>query len=670
MRISKYTFLFWDFINLSILLLISLFLISFYFKAHYIQTNYPDWIVHAFRIKLIKEYGLTSWTHMWSNGISIWRSYQFIPHYITIGISDIFHVDVLRGMVLTTITCFILFHMVTYCILRLLQFSQLASFICAILTFDIAQYWGGLSDYSLLFAFTFFPLYLFLFVKYYQGKIGLLFPYIIGLGFYIHPLLAVYSTVLWITALVFSRRKLLSITTFTQIIVFLAASTLFWFPLIFKGSYAYSSSTFATEDFLKMVINGYSYLGLSIFLFVALAITAFRMFAPLPKKFIWAKTLFIYITTFLVLIIIGINASLPKFIDQFQYTRGVTMIGIAIIFTFATFLDSYIYKSILLKTLAIFFSSLVLVEGLWFTSIYSPQPAKDNLESPIPQFLKISNAVKNNSGRLWVPNIDISSFMALKSMQFPYSYMEHLESNQIPPRIYSLILYSPFLDNIPSSNISRIDDYFKITGTKYAIFDELSPFTTAFKVYANPQYIDLGKIELPHQIYHVFEAPWELRNAVLINSQYQKDMMHFPFNLELSDVNDQIALDDYVKNFDNVLYQSNNVPLSINYPTQDSIEVKIPDKRKSNMVYINESYDASWKAIFDNKVQSIKPAGPNYMLVTLNSLNNGGILILKHYWPLSFYVSIYFILLIPILLATTAIMNKILYFAKKEEVYA
>lgn len=66
-----------------------------------------------------------------------------------------------------------------------------------------------------------------------------------------------------------------------------------------------------------------------------------------------------------------------------------------------------------------------------------------------------------------------------------------------------------------------------------------------------------------------------------------------------------------------MLYQPENTPVAISYPTPDSLAVLIPTNINSNIIYINESFDNGWKAIFQNKIVPLKPVGPNFIAVTL-----------------------------------------------------
>lgn len=648
MKHYLYTFFLWDAVFLVFITALSLFHIQFFLKAQYINTTYPDWIVHAYRIKSLSSNGLLSWSHMWANGISLWKSYQFIPHFLTLGLIKLLHISVTRGMVIATIILFFLLRYFIYFFLRVLKYQPLTACISTILSFDIAQYWGGVNDYSLLFGFTFFPVILFLWVRYFKGSMTYLFPYIAGLTFYIHPILGYSSIGLWFLAIIFSDRKTFSFSHCIQFIIILCASSLWWFPLVSKTSFIYSNGNFQNKYFLGLVLASYQYLGLSLFLFICFGVSCVRMFMPIKKPFIWTRVLFVYACLYFILTVIGISLDLPKTLDALQYTRGMTLIGIAIIFVFTPVIE-YISKitSVALRGGVVLVICLITIEGLWFTSIYSPTPSTLPLDAVSAYITQHPNK-DITDGRIWTSTIGPSSYEDPSNIRFPYSYMGHLEPNQVSPRISPLILYFPYRDTVPMSNIERLNTYFKLSGVKYIFFEENSPFTKTILASKPAIYKDLGHITTPDTIYHGFQVPWDVRNAVLINDKDTSQMKTFPLNLELSDANDQLQLDNYAEAYTNIVYKSNNFSVPVTYTSQDSMQVVIPESRKSNLLYINESYDPNWKAYFHNKEVRILPSGPNFMVVNLGNQMESGIIVMKHFWPISFYVSLFLIFIIPL----------------------
>lgn len=653
MKIKTYLL---DISLIIILAAISLFLISPYLNAQYIHIDYPDWIVHAFRAKILQEYGLTSWTHIWSNGISIWKAYQFIPHYLTLAVINIFHVSVTRAMVMLVIGLYVAFRLLIYATLRLIGFNPATSFIASVISFDISQYFGAIGDYSIMFGFTIFPLVLFLWTKFYKGKVQFLYPFICGISFYIHPLLGFMSLALLLVSIIFSSQKFISIKTISQITIMLLASSLFWFPVAHRTAYLYSESGVADQAFLALVISKFSYFGLSLAVLLCLFSSLPQILMPLSKKLAWVKTLCVTIAVYFLLVVIGINVPLPRFIDQFQYTRGIVFIGIGALYTVAPLLQKLLsLKSFFVKIMLAAGVSLSLAESIWFASIYAPPPS-NGYDDPVSAYSKKYS--KNLSdGKIFTENIGQSSYYSPTTYRFPYSYMSHLDSNEIPPRISQIITYASFSTLVPQANINRVTDYLKITGTKYLFLDETSPFTQTFLINGKASFIDLGTITVPSSVTHVFQTSWEPKDAIMINPRYSNSMDHFPFTLDLSKPSGQTVLDSDVEQFVNILEMPDNQPLPMQYPAQDQITVSLPADSQSNLIYINESFDKEWIALYNDVEQPIKPVGPNYMLVTLNSKPNGGTLLLKHNWPVSFYLTWLFLGVFPVILGLNQILQ-------------
>ena len=42
------------------------------------HRRYQDWIYNAFRIRDISQFGISSWDHIWGNGINHWRAFQYV----------------------------------------------------------------------------------------------------------------------------------------------------------------------------------------------------------------------------------------------------------------------------------------------------------------------------------------------------------------------------------------------------------------------------------------------------------------------------------------------------------------------------------------------------------------------------------------------------------------
>ena len=431
-------------------------------------------------------------------------------------------------------------------------------------------------------------------------------------------------------------------------------------PIAIKTSYIYSSPNYANKYFLNLVLSGYDYFGLSQFLLVCLFLSLIWLFKPIRKQFSWTKIICLFAVGYFLLILLGLKVDLPKSIAQFQFTRAVSLVGLAIIFSFTrVMVSAEKIQSRAIKGLLLCVVVLVVIEGIWYSSKYSPAPAPDFSE-PVTAYTNTYGKKDIENSKVWTSSIGLTGYYAPAHVQLPYSYMGQSDPNQISPRISPLILYQPYMDTIPLANITRLNDYFKIAGTQYIFFDENSPFTKTLLSSDTTIYRDLGVIKDKSSAYHAFETPWQSRNAVAIADKYTNALAVFPMKLKLDQVQDQIMLDEYVKKFVTTIYQPENMSLQITYPTSDSLAVAIPDKLNAHTIYINESFDKNWKGFINNKPVNILPSGPNFMQVILPPSFSEGTLFLKHSWPLSFYISVFLICLIPLELGFIYVAKRVI----------
>jgi hypothetical protein len=621
-------------------------------------------MVQAFRVKIMQQEGYVSWTHLWANGIAVWKAYQFLPHILTVGLQSVLHTPIPQTMVIMTVILFTFLHASVYLTIRLLSFNPLTAVIASLLSMDLAQFWGGVGDYSLSFGFAIFPIMLFLWVKFYSGKMQYLFPYLAGISFYMHPLLGVCCALLMILGIVISDQKVLSLKTLLQIGILLATSVLFWFPVLIKTSFAYANPFFRDQYFLQQVVAGYKYFGLSLAILLCFPLALVGIFLHGKKELQWANVLFIFAIGFLFLFFLGINFPLPKFIAQFQFTRGVTFIGIAITYVVILLFDS-IYKSSAkqLKIIATIVIIPIALEAVSSVQLYAP-PTTDHMSDPVSAYTQ----QPLTDGKIWTNGIGGASYFSPLNYQFPYSYMGHMDSNIISPRISQFMIYGNYPGSVPAANLSRMNEYFKIAGVRYAFFDENSPFTQTL---VNPQtntvgMADLGILRSYDVLYHGFKTTFPLVQAEVVNPKLTEQLFTFPKNPSIADLSDVISVDADVKRFNKILYNKDNTFLPVTYPAQDKITLTIPKNPISNKVYLNESYDPEWHATINNEKVAIEPIGPNYMLLTLPKNTPGGTLNLQHVYPAYVIIGTLSIFFIGADILAAYIISKF----KRREIYA
>lgn len=612
---------------LSLIFLFSFFLISPYFKGEYLDIGYEDWMVQAYRIKLLALEGFTSWNHAWANGIDIWKAYQFLPHLFTLVVQSLFQVSIPKAMIYTTIILFVTLRVFIYTTLRFLAFSPFMAFFCTIVSFGIAQYWGGVSDFSILFGFTIFPIILYLWIKFYEGKIAYLFPYLLGISFYIHPVLGYTSFGLMVFGLLFSNQRIISWKTLIQIIIFFIASSLFWYPVLVKTSFLYSNPYLGNTFFLRQVIVNYGNFGLSLFILFCFPIGLFSFFLSSKGKK-WVNILFFFSFIYFFFIFLAVKYQLPDLLTKLQFTRGTALVGISMLYSLAIVVDKiWKAKYLLVKVIIFILLIPIIVESITVIDRYAPK-ATNNIPDPVSAYSNKSI----NDGRIWVSTIGASSYFSPVSYRFPYSYMGHLDSNIISSRLPQLMIYKSYKDGLSDSNLYRITDYFKLTGVKYAFLTEDSFLSKSFiNKDSERRYKDLGLVRSYNSLFHVFEAPFEPINGVVLAKRYA-NLTSFPSKVDISKLEDQIVIDRHVREFTKAIYDIDNLRLSVSYPTQDTIRIFVPLEKPSRIIYLNESFDNEWRGVFNDRPVVIEPTGPNFMKITLPA-DDGGTIILKHSFP-------------------------------------
>ncbi|MBA3723685.1 MAG: hypothetical protein H0W89_02190 [Candidatus Levybacteria bacterium] len=628
-----------DIFLVAVLIIISFSISAFLLQGEILSPGYEDWMAHAFRIQILDQYGYTSWIHNWSNGISIWNSYQFVPHIITLFVVKAFGLSITTAMIYLTVAQFVLLRVFIYIIMRLLNFGTFTAFVISLLSLSIAQFWQGVNEYSLMFAFTFSPLFIYLWILYYNNKISLFFVYSIGLSFYIHPILGLSLIALWLLGNILSNKTVLSKSILIEFLIILATSSLFWLPLLQVSNYTFPHSYYSTREFLALALQTYEFYGLNLTILLLFATTILVLFKN-TANLSWGKVLYIFASLYLLLVIVGVQFELPHFISQTQFPRGVFFIGISMLFVIASLIE-YIVKSkiLIVKLVLILFLTIAFVDNLWYATIYSPTP-QYQVNDPIKSVYEHNIPEPFTEGKVWSPYIGSSSYYADSDVSSPYSYMAHLEPNSVAQRLTQHLLYTNQEQNLTLSSTETINNYLKLTGTKYILLNNDNLLGKSF-IENNKENIKQVKlIEGKYEDFNYIKMNWEITNAFLVNENSLK-LPHFPKEVDILSNKDQKQLDELVNTYMSEFKQSGK-PVNVIYPSNDQVNVAIPSGNTLPYLFVNESYDPQWRAYINDKEVSVSSFGPNFMLVDVRD-TNGGTLVLKHTWPISHYVSLFLI---------------------------
>jgi len=633
-------------------------LLGYVLKGNIFRTGYADWLIQAFRVKTIAENGLVSWTHIWSNGINIWRTYQFIPHVLTAEIVKLTSLSITQAMVILTFIQFILLRLFIFGVVKSQKLSTTTAAIVACSTLTLGQYWSGVYDYSILFGFTIFPLCVGLWIKYANRQLWLSFPFIIGLLFYIHPLVALFSLALWITGWLFSPESRPRIALgLLEILLFIISSSLFWTQYFTGHNANYSAPFFSSLSFLRQTLADYKFLGLSAALVIINILTWLTMPTVL-KKYPWVKTLQTFSLLSLFAIAVSQHVVLPTFISSTQFSRGSTFVGITIAIAAAPIIEKIIHGTSKFGKYAItLLCVFICIEAIWTSSRFSPA-IETEIEDPVIKLIQNHPEKNIAESRVWTPMLDTANYLNASSTRFPVSYMTHSDSNQIAVHLSTILLYNSFQETVPETSLTRIKEYLYVSGTKFIVFEENSPFTRTLIKGNDSEFEDLGQIELKKSLYHGFEYKNGGHNAMVLPDSQKPKIRAFSEDLNIKKTKDIFTLDANVHDLVQTLSDTNNMPVTVSYATPDSLDITIPAKRPGNTVFIAESYSKQWTAWVNGKKTPLEKAGPNFMSITIPRESTYTLISLKHDWPTSWYISAYAIGITGVILCFTKIIHK------------
>ena len=599
----------------------ALYLLFPYVNAEYLNTEYPDWYVHAFRVVQLRDHGFSSWSHTWSNGISLWTAYQFTIHYLTLWVSQLASVSIPRAMVLVILLLTIMYGVFHYVSLRLLPVSKLAALTATLLSFTISQYYVAIRDYSIILGFTLYPIIVILWKKYLEGKFSFAFPYICGLLFYVHPILAIFSLGLYIMSFFSHNRKLLSFQTPIQLVFFVGASVMFWYPVIFHPGY--SNPIFSGTEFLNIVLLPRELFGINWIVYGLYVVCVLCFLVPGFSRPRWWSMLTFYTAIWLLIVHAGLAGAMPGFITQFQFTRGMVFIGINIVFLSAYILDRMLKSSSLtVSAFVVALATVSVVRAMWFSTLYAPSPLSvisDQVAYFTPHFPELKGS------RIWPYDIGASSFSSGSDVMFPVSYSGHRDSNPLAQRMMQLGLYDPHLKTGTPKNLERFDAYLRVSSTPYALFDTYMPVGNGLT--ESYDYRILATKTIEHVDFNLLVAPWKSSAATFIHPDLVRQFGPFPPIANINSIEGQTHLDEETIKLSNALSDKRNKTTIIQYPSEEKMYVAIANNSDYAHLFIVESFDENWKATLNNTPVSIQPAGPNYMRIDLDKNAPNGTLV-------------------------------------------
>lgn len=623
-----------DLVAILLIFAVGWFLIGYYTHYQFLSINYQDWMSHAFRIESIKLHGMVSWDHLWDNGINYWRSYQFLPHLLVLGVSNLFHLSIPQAMLISVVFVFLFTRLSTYVVLRSLKITPLIALFATVASYTFEQQWGAVKDFTLFLSMGVLPIFVLLWILAIKRR---RFFYILaafsGLTWMVHPILGYSCSGLFFSLYLFSSPKLKMKTILSSLAVFLTAWMSFVIPYVFYG-YGYTNPIFSFAQFLRDTVIPV-YFGLSL-MYVLLLITSWGITLLLTAKIErWSKLLLLYITVYVFVIMAGQAGYLPGFINQLQVSRGIVVVGFLLPFVFASSLQTVLHKvesKFLFGFIAIVLA-LSITEAISVSTEYTATPV-NTIHDPVQEFFKDHD----HTGSVYIENVSQASFFSNDGIRYATSYNEHLEPHPLTQRFHKLVRSDLVYRGVTVRQSELVSAYAKLFGMEYLFLPDFSPLTQY--LLDNPDkttqvFTDAGKVMADENTYVVLHNQQPVHYAYLADADaVNKNFSFATFRKPTLQVETFQPWDEEVMK--EVAFESSDqaTPVPVKFVKTDTLEFTLPSNVSLDhkVLIINQSYDNNWQVKeFPNA--HVRPTALRFMTLPLNASMNGKTLTLKNSWP-------------------------------------
>ena len=652
----------------------------------------------AFRINLIKEFGLTHWTHKVALGTNYWQNYQFISQFIVAYFSRYTGLDVTTSMLRVT---FILVNFLTvssYVFLRKLKSTHFLAFVCSIFIIGMPQMLISIWDFSIFVGLAFLPLLLYLiFSQYnifesessitksaeknknndstnsitqlfddsenspsqlnpsklsYKSLKATLLPVLVGLALYVHPILGFFCCGI-IFLINFFRKTYLQLF-FDALIISLVGGYYLVSAFFYTGTHYIAG--FANYTSFVRVMLGYPNYGMSISTSLLFIFGFFIFLVTLGTK---TKSKVLYLSTFLysVVIIIWVQATmdyeLPALLNKFQIPRWLPFVVVAMCMVTAIYLSSVLRKQkarITINITVVLLAILFLLENL--SSTYSTSISR-YLSKTLPSYRDPLTIYLQRSGTVLQPTTRVYAQHATEIAYYHFNSVnvEGMYYHFVPTPMHYMVEDIMNTNKVDTQVASTALNYMYIRGVDYIILNSQTPLSIYYQNNFEDfdqrlTYLDTVKKQDGNE-YDIYKTNWQQFDGFSVSSDTQvptidESLYEFPWNREQVDVFVN-ELASFMQNQEDIEF------FEIDYSNQQLITVSqesLSFEQKARQLVLLNSYDINWTANIGSQPIEVKKVATGYTSVTADSasFNSGDVLTLTHNRPQSdiygFYVSV------------------------------
>lgn len=606
--------------------LFGLFLIGTFLWYEYLHIGYQDWLFQAFQIKSLNQYGLTSWDHIWANGMNHWRLYQYLPHVLANAISNTFSVSLTKAMIIETVGIFTGNLVVSYIFMRVLHIKRIPILLSIATFLSIPQIWGPVKEFSIHFPMTLISVFIFFWARdISKNRHSFIVPALAGIAWIFHPTFAYVTAGLWLFSYSPQLSKQNLINFFSRLIIYLIISSIFWAPYIAKGYY-FGSPFLSSSQFYRQNLPA-SYYGFGDMAFWIFALSWFVILLSPTKIPKWSKLLYVFITVYLVAIHLGQNNLLPKFILELQFARAVPLLGVMLMFASATvFSIVWPKNSRFLKTLGVIVLAFFITSAIGSSSQYAPQ-ATNKIESPVAQYFKTN---PKPTGSIYTGDVSTTSYFLPDGIRFVNSYFEQMLPHPHALRFGLLLRNDLAYTGISQKQATLLTSYSRVMGVEYLFLPKLSPSISQLIATDSGKQYFTKVYEPEKQDFVVLQNTAPIHNAYAVSDS--KDLSFDLIKKPTLHADSWQEWDQRMLRLDTVLTSEAFAPLPLSFINNDQLEVDLTKRTSSSkQILITQSFDSNWKVVEPQGAQ-IKPTSERFIFVTLPEGTHNK-LVLKNEWP-------------------------------------
>lgn len=615
-----------DVLALSALLAVAAVLNRDFFGGDYLPQTYGDWISHAYRIRFLQEHGFETWDHNWAGGLSLFQSYQFVPHAITAAVSTQMNASITRSMLLVEGLLLVWVGTSGYLAARLLALPPAAALVAGVATLGLNDYASAAYGFSLLWGLAALPLLLVAAYRYADRPGIYPIAVLVGLGVYVHPHLAVAGVVALLAAWL-TRPPIIGrvVRLVAQGLLVALAAAFYWVPAFFSAQPVFHDPYPASTRFMHVMFDGeLARFSGGLWLLAPLALVS----TVLCRRQVRAPLLR-YVGTFLVLHLLLIGVSYwglgPERVRVMQNVRLLVMLplvlglwaaiaGDAVLRWVASQRGACVPAPLLLALAALF----LLGPMVGFVAERPDRPG-DLRPDPLADWLGGEQA--GAPGRVWLGELE-TPWYTYTNFDSVRAAGSHFLTGE-----WSL-LATPL--NARMSTALRFDlteEYLRAMAVSYAVIADGQPL--AVELAPGGTLVDRLQPAAHVPGATVYRMPWTPVEA-FVAAGNRLPALNFPDSTYRTPEM-QTVRDGLVREYNALAYSDQVTPVRVRYPSPISMEVWVPAAADDRYLVVSENWDRAWRAqTGDGRPLRLERFGPNYIGVDLAGIDGATVVELRH----------------------------------------